>query len=214
LDFARGMALKGLIQTDASINPGNSGGPLLNVLGELIGVNTAIRGDAQNIGFAIPVDRLREVLPDLLDIERRYRITCGISLDTLETPRVTSVQAGSPAADAGVMVGDIVQSVDGRSIHEGIEFSIALIGRKAGQPLTLGIVREGDMKEVKLTLAAKPAPDGAKLAQVRLGMDIADLPADSAAAVGLPSPPGGGPSGVYVSGVEPRGPADSAGLQR
>ena len=74
------LTLTGLIQTDASINPGNSGGPLLNVEGELIGVNSAIRGDAQNIGFAIPVDQLRLVLPELLDVERRYRIESGLVL--------------------------------------------------------------------------------------------------------------------------------------
>ena len=78
LEIARDIALRGLIQTDASINPGNSGGPLLNVLGELVGINTAIRGDAQNIGFAIPVDHLRAAMADLLDIERRYRIETGL----------------------------------------------------------------------------------------------------------------------------------------
>ena len=80
LELRGDLSFEGLIQTDASINPGNSGGPLLNVLGELIGINTAIRGDAQNIGFAIPVDQLRDILPDLLDVERRYRIYTGLKI--------------------------------------------------------------------------------------------------------------------------------------
>src|SRR4030095_16650449 len=75
------MTYEGLIQTDASINRGNSGGPLLNVLGELIGINTAIRGDAQNIGFAIPVDALRKLLPDMLSIEHGpKRLEVGLRL--------------------------------------------------------------------------------------------------------------------------------------
>src|SRR5262249_61671048 len=81
LSFSANVVYKGLIQTDASINPGNSGGPLLNVLGELIGVNTAIRGDAQNIGFAIPVDALRKLLPDLLSTEHGpTRVEVGLQL--------------------------------------------------------------------------------------------------------------------------------------
>ena len=209
LDFARGRTLTGLIQTDASINPGNSGGPLLNVLGELIGINTAIRGDAQNIGFAIPVDHLREVLPELLDIERRYRVVCGLRLDTLNAPRVISVQPDSPAAAAGVRVGDIVTSVDGKPIREGIEFSIALIGSKPAQTIALELERNGKSVPARITLQQRPAPDGALLAWQKFGIEVQPMPPDAAEALGLV-----GASGLLIARVEPGSPADRTGVAR
>ena len=95
-----------LIQTDAGINPGSSGGPLLNVLGELIGINTAIRADAQNIGFAIPVEKLRQLLPAMLAAEQAGRFYLGASID--EARQVTGLVSGSPAERAGVKTGDRV----------------------------------------------------------------------------------------------------------
>lgn len=209
LAFRRGMKLSGLIQTDASINPGNSGGPLLNVLGELIGVNTAIRGDAQNIGFAIPVDQLREVLPDLLDIERRYRLVCGLKVDTLNSPRILAVQPGSPADEAGIRPGDELLTIDGRPIREGIEFCIALIGCRPEQVIDLQVRRAGRLVDAKMVLKSRPRPDGAQLAMEKLGLDVQELQPEVAEALGL-----AGVSGLLVSGVEPGSPAEQTGLQR
>src|SRR5262249_45208272 len=94
----RGQVMyQGLIQTDASINPGTSGGPLPNVLGELIGLNTATRGDAQNIGFPTPVAQLRAALPKMLDIERRYRLEIGLDVTVQDEAQVTTVRPASPA---------------------------------------------------------------------------------------------------------------------
>src|SRR5688572_30619197 len=170
LHFGRQRTLSGLIQTDASINPGNSGGPLLNVLGELIGVNTAIRGDAQNIGFAIPVDQLRQLLPELLDVERRYRLVCGLSVDTLDQPQVTAVAAGSPAEEAGVKVGDVLRAIDGAAVREGIDFPIALIGRQADTALELSLERNGRPVTASIMLQGRPMPDGGQLAMDKLGL--------------------------------------------
>jgi serine protease Do len=141
LEFGPDQTFKGLLQTDASINPGNSGGPLLNVLGELIGINTAVRSDAQNIGFAIPVDQLRELLPELLDIERRYDISVGMTIGNLDAPRVISVQDGSPAHDAGIQPGDVLTRVDDDRITQGVDYYIDLIGRKAGSTIRLACLR-------------------------------------------------------------------------
>ena len=209
LDFGHGTKLAGLIQTDASINPGNSGGPLLNVLGELIGINSAIRGDAQNIGFAIPVDQLREVLPDLLDIERRYRVVCGLTVDTLDSPKVTAVQPGSPAEKAGIKIGDVVSRTDDHSIKEGIDFSIAMIGCHPGQKIDMQLQRNGKPIQASFTLDARPAPNGVQLALDKLGMEVSELPAERAQQLGLP-----GVRGLLVSRIESGGPADQTGIVR
>jgi serine protease Do len=209
LEFGPEKTLKGLIQTDASINPGNSGGPLLNVLGELIGINTAIRGDAQNIGFAIPVDRLREVLPELLDVERRYRVVAGVTVDSLNAPRVVSIKPGSPAETAGLRTGDVVRQIDQRPVHEGVDFYIGLINHKPGDTVRVQVERDGKPVEASLKLASRPAPDGGKLAREKMGIDVQPLSEDVAQSLGF-----SGTTGLIVTRVEPKGPADRLGLER
>jgi len=203
------VAFSGLIQTDASINPGNSGGPLLNVLGELIGVNTAIRGDAQNIGFAIPVDQLRSVLPELLDIERRYGVVTGVVIDTFDAPRVLRVDEESPAAAAGLRAGDVLVSVEGSPIREGIDFSIAMINRRPAEVIAVRVLRGGTALDLTLTLGLRPQPDGNTLAKARLGVVVRPLPADAARQLNLR-----GTRGVYVHEVLPGGAGEEAGLAR
>ncbi|MHC4413929.1 MAG: trypsin-like peptidase domain-containing protein [Planctomycetota bacterium] len=209
LEFSGELVLSGLIQTDASINPGNSGGPLLNVLGELIGVNTAIRGDAQNIGFAIPVDELRSLLPDLLDVERRYRIQSGMKLGNAATPRVESVQPGSPADAAGIRVGDVLSEVDGLPLRESVDFHIALIGRAPGDRLRLKLMRDARPVATSLELEARPRPDATNIARRRLGVELTSLPQDLARELRLPRG-----AGLAIVDVEPGSPADRIGMKR
>ncbi len=209
LEFANEITLRDLIQTDASINPGNSGGPLLNVLGELIGINTAIRGDAENIGFAIPVDQLRAILPDLLDVERRYRIISGIKLSSLGGPKVVEVVPDSPAARAGIREGDVLAAIERRPVAESVDFDIALIGRKAGDRLRLTMQRDGRAYEATLRLAGRPAPDAKKLALQRLGVELRPLPESLARELGAP-----GAAGLLIVDVERGGPADLAGFEQ
>ncbi len=208
LQLSQDAALRGLIQTDASINPGNSGGPLLNVLGELIGVTTAVRGDAQNIGFAIPVDELRRLLPELLDMERRQRIRTGIALSAAAEPEVTGVEPGSPAETAGVQMGDVLAEVGGAPIHESVDFHISLIGRRPGDRLRLKLLRAGRPFETTLLLEGQPMPDAARLARERLGLEVRQLPAELARELGLPS--GGG---FVIAELERGGPAGRAGMR-
>mgnify|MGYP002624261983 CR=1 FL=1 len=132
--------LEGLIQTDASINKGNSGGPLLNALGELIGINTAIRGDAQNIGFAIPVDTLRKILPDMLSIERRKRLNIGLRLSWRGKVYIT--EATGPAAEAGIEPGDILLSVNDLPIVQDIDYHILMLRVDASDELRLQLQRK------------------------------------------------------------------------
>ena len=201
------VAYEGLIQTDASINPGNSGGPLLNVLGELIGINTAIRGDAQNIGFAIPVNRLAESLPVLLDVERRYGILTGLQVSGAQRAVVSAVVASQPAQLAGIRVGDTIMAVDGAPITKGIDLYIALIGKRPGEAVRLQIEREGRAYETQLRLVARPKPDGAKLAASRLGIEVQPNSARLAAKLGLT-----GARGLVITSIEPGGPAEQIGL--
>ncbi len=208
LEFGRDLVMGGLIQTDASINPGNSGGPLLNVLGELIGVNTAIRGDAQNIGFAIPVDRLRRLLPELLDVERRYRIESGLQLTSAAEPSVRRVKKGSAADRAGIKPGDVLRRVDGETVAEVVDFHIALIGRQAGDDLRLELVRGGRSYRTSLRLEGRPRPDAPSLVRQRLGLVVQPLPADLAQNLGLPR--GGG---FVVVDIDPDSPAGRVGMQ-
>ncbi len=208
LEFGRDLVMGGLIQTDASINPGNSGGPLLNVLGELIGVNTAIRGDAQNIGFAIPVDRLRRLLPELLDVERRYRIESGLQLTSAAEPSVRTVKTGSAADRAGIEPGDVLRKVDGETVAEVVDFHIALIGRQPGDDLRLELVRGGRSYRTSLRLEGRRRPDAPSLVRQRLGLVLQPLPADLAQNLGLPR--GGG---FVVVDIDPDSPAQRVGMQ-
>jgi serine protease Do len=208
LVFSKEHVMRRLIQTDASINPGNSGGPLLNVLGELIGVNTAVRGDAQNIGFAIPVDQLRRLLPELLDVERRYRLRSGLKLSTRDSPRVVLVQPESPADEAGIRVGDMLREIDGLPLNESVDFHIALIGRKPGDRLRLRLEREDELIRTSLELGGLPKPDAATLTRERLGIKVRPLPAELAQDLGLPR--GGG---FVIVDVDPAGPAGRIGMR-
>ncbi|MEE8460122.1 MAG: trypsin-like peptidase domain-containing protein [Phycisphaerales bacterium] len=208
LVFDKDLVMSGLIQIDASINPGNSGGPLLNVLGELIGVNTAIRDDAQNIGFAIPVDHLRRLLPELLDVERRYRIDSGLRLVAAVEPRVDSVKSGSAAEHAGIEPGDVLRMVNGETVDEAVDFHIALIGMQPGDELRLELVRGGRRYRTSLQLGDRPRPDAPSVLRQRLGVVVRPLPAKLAQNLGLPR--GGG---FVVVEIDPDSPAREIGMR-
>ncbi len=156
------MSYKSLIQTDACINPGNSGGPLVNINGELIGVNVAIRAGAQGIGFAIPVDHMVRSVTDML--KARRRATCYEGLfcrDVLQQTQdglvrkvvVDKVDAGSPADLAGLKGGDVLTQVGGVKIASGIDVERGLMERRPGQQVTVAVRREDQDKSVQLVVA-------------------------------------------------------------
>ncbi|HUU85520.1 MAG TPA: trypsin-like peptidase domain-containing protein [Phycisphaerae bacterium] len=210
IEHSSGTIYDDLIQTDASINPGSSGGPLLNIAGELIGITTAIRADAQNIGFAIPVGRLHGLLPDMLDyaITERRNFDLGMRVEGLKDPRIVTVEAGGPADRAGVRVGDSIVRVNDAPIQRDVDFYISMLGRSVGDRVTMQLRRGNETEEIGFTLPEIPKPDGAALAQAHFGLQMEDLNPETAARFGRRHV-----SGVLVVGVEPQSPADRGGLR-
>jgi S1-C subfamily serine protease len=142
-----------MIQTAASNNPGGSGGPLLNVFGEVVGINATWQTGANDIGFAIPIDRVRAAMPEILDPEGRLSFVLGMRVSTDGPAAVTAVAAGSPAEAAGVRAGDVVAAVGPVAVTNGVEFYLALMDCRAGQALPLRLVREGKTIDMIVTLA-------------------------------------------------------------
>ncbi|MEB3300297.1 MAG: trypsin-like peptidase domain-containing protein [Candidatus Sericytochromatia bacterium] len=158
----------GFLQTDAPINPGNSGGPLLNLKGEVIGVNTAVARDGQGIGFAIPVTTLKQVLPQLKAKGRVERAWLGVGVRDLPEERnrmffpvdkgavVTQVTQGSPAAKAGIIPGDVILEVDGKGIGSASELIWTISSRTKGEKVNLLVMREGQRKRLEVALDRMP----------------------------------------------------------
>lgn len=160
------------IQTDASINPGNSGGPLFNWRGEVVGINTAIRPGANGIGFAIPIDAVKDVIPQLREKGHVERGRLGLAFQPmtpdlssalgLEGPKgalVSDVEAGSAAARAGVKPGDVIVSVNGTPIQHAEELPRRVARNTPGSTIALGVLRDKQPRELKATLDALPDDD-------------------------------------------------------
>ncbi|MBN1346671.1 MAG: trypsin-like peptidase domain-containing protein [Phycisphaerae bacterium] len=211
LEFGSSVKYSDLIQTDAAINPGNSGGPLLNINGELIGINTAIRGDAQNIGFAIPVDHLRRLLPEMMtmEIETDRRMQSGMLVGDGEVVRVLSVTEGGPADRAGLQAGDVLRQVQGKPVTQAMDFYAVVLERKPGDTIPLVVERSGQTRSAALVLALMPKPDGAKLAWERLGLRLAEMTSQQVREFGLPRR-----LGLIITEVDAAGPARRAGIRR
>jgi len=210
LEPAAGLKYEGLIQTDAPINPGNSGGPLLNIRGEMIGINSAIRAGAQGLGFAIPVDEVREIMIGLLNLRSPGSPWLGITFRT-DTPRlavVADVDKNSPAEKAGLMPGDHILGLNGKTPADVIELETMILDHQVGDTVTLAIERAGTTEQKRVTLAAAPKPDGADLARRLFGLQLQNLTGDLAASMRLATD-----RGLLVAGTEPDGPADKAGFQ-
>lgn len=152
-----GGFLPWMIQTSAAVSGGNSGGPLINALGEQIGVITGKKMDGENINFAIAVDRVRHILPELLSVELRYEFLVGLAVDPYKAGAVvTSVTEQQPAAKAGLKVGDVIKSVGGMAVRQGIDVHLALAERKAGEELTVVYEREGEEGSATVKLEEYP----------------------------------------------------------
>jgi serine protease Do len=181
-DIVPGRQFQTFIQTDAAINPGNSGGPLVNMDGEVIGINTAILSETNayaGVGFSLPSDTVVEVYNQLISPEHRVtRGSIGIMFDAVENPAiarvygngsgvtVSSVVAGSPADQAGLKVGDTITTVEGKKVTKGAELVGDIAVRKPGSKVELGFIRNGKKEETSVTIA-----DRSKLFAARLNED-------------------------------------------
>jgi serine protease Do len=224
---SRNRTYTDFIQTDASINPGNSGGPLLNIEGRVIGINVAIYAQAQGIGFAIPVDRARKVIQDLLEYGEVHAAWIGAVTATL-TPEearrleqrtqrgalVVRVFSGSPAERAGIRPGDVITAAGGRPIDSRESFSTFTATATPGEALALTIDRGGSTRTVQVTPADPPAQLGLRILAEVAGLRVADerrsvvvdqvISGSRAAEVGLAP----GDFIVGVNGVEVRSTRD------
>ena len=146
---ASGLEFRGLIQTDASINPGNSGGPLLNINGELIGINTAVNTFAENIGFAIPVDRVWKVLQDQLLSSSKWRAWLGYEVD--ERLVVTRVVEDGPAAAAGLRIGDRITRIGETPVASEEDYRFARLAVQPHRAMAYALEGRGGARTIEMT---------------------------------------------------------------
>src|SRR4029077_21210520 len=181
-DIVPGRQFQTFIQTDAAINPGNSGGPLVNMNGEVIGINTAILSETNayaGVGFSLPSNTVVQVYNQLIGPAHRVaRGSIGIMFDAVENPAITrvygagsgvtvsSVVAGEPADQAGLKVGDTITTIDGKKVTKGAELVADIASRKPGAKVAVGFLRNGKQQDTTVTIA-----DRAKLFAARLNED-------------------------------------------
>jgi serine protease Do len=215
------------IQTDASINPGNSGGPLLNMNGEVVGINTAIVAQGQGIGFAIPVNLAQTIIAQLKEHGSVTRGWMGVGIQDL-TPElaqyygfkdskgvlVTQVFPGDPADKAGIQVKDVIIAVDGKPVGTGRELSSAVAGMPVGKEVPVKILRDGKEQTVKVQLAERKETEQEVKAAApeteELGIRAVDLNPETARRFGIDE----NEKGVLIAAVKSGSKADQAGLRQ
>jgi len=225
------------IQTDAAINPGNSGGPLVNMAGEVVGINTAILTGGQGyegVGFALPSNLVAKVYNDLISPEHKVsRGSIGVEFQAQPNPAVarvygggggvtlSNVISGSPAAQAGLKVGDTITSIDGKSIATGDDLVNEISGRKPGSKAKMGFIRDGKKDEATVTIGSRSKLFGSRLGledeageapepqESKLGVSVDNVTPDIAQRFDIPAN-----RGVIVTDVKPGSFADDVGLSR
>ena len=213
------------IQTDASINPGNSGGPLYNMKGEVVGINTAIVPYGQGIGFAIPINTAKPLIPQLESKGEVTRGYLGVSIQTL-TPElamalnlkdhkgalVGDVVPGSPADKAGIQRGDVIVSFDKKGVEEARDLSTLVAETPVGKDVPVTVLRNGGEHQISVKIA-KLQSEKAEIekssqpTQGKWGLQLQDLTPQMAERLGLKAG-----QGIAVVGVQNGSPAERAGI--
>jgi serine protease Do len=216
------------IQTDAAINPGNSGGPLIDLQGRVVGINTAIRSNANTIGFSVPINQAKAILPQLKADGRVTRGWLGVQIqevteqiaEQFELPEargalVSQIFPDTPAADGGIERGDVIVEFDGQAIDEWRDLPLVVAQAPVEKDARVVVLREGKRKELRVRIgrlpdeevvAANEAPEEGAGA---FGLRLQDLTPALAEQLGLSET-----EGVLVADVDPDGPAAEAGIRR
>ncbi|WNG18784.1 Do family serine endopeptidase [Cystobacter fuscus] len=221
------------LQTDAAINPGNSGGPLFNLKGEVVGINTAIVGGGTGIGFAVPSNQVKALLPQLEKEGAVTRAWLGIGIQDLdedlaralqlpvkEGAVVNQVNDNSPAGRAGVKMDDVIVSIDGQKVGSGSSLTRSVALKKPGSTSALEVFREGKRQTIKVQLGTRPdlenlgvrprqgQEDEEQSSKARVGLSLSNLDPRIAERAGLDSA-----KGAMVTEVQPGSPAERAQLE-
>jgi serine protease Do len=223
------------IQTDAPINPGNSGGALVNVRGQVVGINTAIlstgqgpggEGGSVGVGFAIPANIVKHVMESLIKTGKVTRGYLGVTLGDLNPALarefkvpdlsgvlVNEVEPGAPAEKAGLKQGDVIRTYDGQTVDNRARLQSMVAGTNPGSEVTLGILRDGNPLTLKVTLAEQPAsmagPGGRPAEGTLRGISVQSLTPSIRDQLGLPT----NTRGMVIADLDPNSPAAQAGLQ-
>lgn len=219
-----------LIQTDATINPGNSGGPLLNIRGEVIGINTAIEsptGSFAGIGFAVPVDTARFVMEQLMGTGKVVRGFLGIvpeavtpddekRLGAKQGAVVASISDGTPASEAGLRVEDVVVKIGDQEVRNDLDLRDIISRTKPGSTITLSILRQAKRMTLKVKIGEAPSVPGEAKADdqtntesaQKLGISVENITPKALNELGFPRDT----KGVIINGVAPGSPAQEVGL--
>ncbi len=225
-------AIEGFLQTDAAINPGNSGGPLVNLRGEVVGVNTAIAsqtGRSEGYGFAVPIDLAQRVANDLIAHGRFRRPVLGVQTQSVtsedaeiyQLPSISGAWVAgfpddSPAREAGVEIEDVIVGVDGREVSTSSGLQRAIAARDPGETVTLNVIRHGDRRDIRVRLSEIPAETTAPQPRQRedgggeqLGFQVTELTPEVARQYGYDEP-----GGVVIAGVQPGSQAQQRNLRQ
>lgn len=210
------------MQTDASINPGNSGGPLLNLEGEVVGINTAIIPSGQGLGFAVPVNMLKDILPKLKKgkVDRGWlgvtvqsiddKIAEGLGLENEEGALIADVVKGDPADKAGVKAGDVVVAINGRPVKDSRELINVIGGYEPNATVKLTVVRDGKKREIPVKLGLRKDENSGSVSpaepDVSRPITVKEIDAATAKKFGVEN-------GVAVTAIDETTNAYNAGLR-
>jgi len=215
---------EGFIQTDAAINPGNSGGPLVNIKGEVIGMNTAIIAGAQGLGFAVPINQAKWIMEQILKYGKVKRGRLGVVIQPL-TPElakyfdvnygviVTQVLKDSPAEKAGIKPGDIIIAVNGKKVEDPNDLQKYIMRTMPGKKVKITIIRDKERKTLEVIVGSwddeELEPGNLQKLEIKYGLIVKDITPQLVERYRLPKVP----YGVIVYGVKFGSPADEAGLR-